>query len=504
MKQRWFNYRPLCLVFGFLLLGSVFAFHITEHVLMTIISSIVVAGLFVFIAIWKKRKRYFLIPLISFTVGCGAYFITTYNFKQTVSNVPTSIEARVANISNEKNNLLTVELDSCVFDGKSNNANMILYISDKTGLFQNIHIGSVIKFEPYRFEKTDLFYHGTPNASYIAKDLKFTASVYMTNVTYIKTDKKFAESIREEVKDNLSLGLTNENTEIAYSALFGDKDLLSDKQYNAYKLSGVAHLLAVSGLHVGIIMAALNWLLKLLKVKKWYKLAIVAIVLLFYMYLCGYSISVVRASIMAIVLMIANILGKEHDPMNAISIAGMVIFAINPLCIFDVSFLLSFSCVLGITLLDMSIKAVLMKARISEKVASALSISISTTISIMFIMAHFFGNLNIISIVANMILIPIFTISFTVVFAVSMISLLIPHLCYLIYPVNYIFDFINLTATFLGNLPIANFATIDIGFITILIYFVLLVFLSRFCTAKSTHKAISALPMIAILVWCLV
>ena len=48
----------------------------------------------------------------------------------------------------------------------------------------------------------------------------------------IKSDKKFSEKIKERIQNNLKLGLTNENAEIAYSALFGDKDLLSDKQYD--------------------------------------------------------------------------------------------------------------------------------------------------------------------------------------------------------------------------------------------------------------------------------
>ncbi len=503
MKQRWFNYRPLFLVFAFLLLGSVFAFYILDKTVATIIATAISAGILLFIAIWKKRKRYFFIPLLAFNVGLMGYFITIYNFKRTETDAPNIVQARVNNVSNEKNNYLAVEVDNCVFNGEETNSNMIVYIYDKTGLFESIHIGSVLEFEPYRVTKTNIFYHDTPNASYIAKNLKWTASVYINDVTYIKTDKNFAESVREEVKSNLTLGLSNENTEIAYSALFGDKDLLSDKQYNSYKLSGVAHLLAVSGLHVGIIVAILNWLLKILKIKKWYKFSIVLIVLLFYAYLCDFSISVVRASVMAAVLMLANIFGREHDSLNAISVAGIVIFLINPICVFDVGFLLSFSCVLGITLLSASIQSVLIKAKMPEKTATALSLSMATTISIMFIMAHFFKNLNIISIVANMILIPIFTVGFTVVFVTSMLSLLVPHLCYLIYPINYIFDFINLTATFFGNLPIANFATIDVKFVSILIYFVLLIFISRFCTSKPKHKAISAIPITAVLVWCL-
>ena len=125
-------------------------------------------------------------------------------------------------------------------------------------MFANIEVGSVIKFQPYKFYKSDLFFNETPSSNLFQKDLKYSVSVLMQDVNYIKTYNTFAEIIKDKIKENLSFGLTHENSEIAYSALFGDKDLLSDKQYNNYKLSGVAHLLAVSGLHVGIIIGFFN------------------------------------------------------------------------------------------------------------------------------------------------------------------------------------------------------------------------------------------------------
>ena len=504
MKERWFNYRPLCLVFGFLLLGTVFSFYFLKEIAFTITLSITIALALLLLAIYKKKPQYFLVPLISFIVGIGMYHLSIFNFNKTVDYVPTSIQARIYNVSNESNGMIAVECDSCVFDDNKINDNISLYIYDDSGLFENVEVGSIIKFKPYRFYKSDLFYYETPNTSIYSKDLKYSVSVLMKDVTYIKTDKTFAEIIREKVKDNLYLGLTNENAEIAYSALFGDKDLLSDKQYSAYKLSGVAHLLAVSGLHVGIIVAILNKLCKWLKVKKWYKFSLVAVFLLLYAYLCGFSISIVRASIMSLVLLLAGIFQREYDSFNSISIAGIVIFFMNPLCIFDVGFLLSFSCVIGITMLYKPIRRAFAKAHIPKVVADSVAISLSTTIAIVFIMAYYFKTLNVISIIANVILIPIFTLAFEIIFVVSIISLFLPFVSYILYPVNYILSFINIIATILGNLAISNFNTLEFNFIAIVIYFVLLLFLGRFCTARYQYKMLTALPIVALLFYCLI
>ena len=137
-------------------------------------------------------------------------------------------------------------------------------------------------------------------------------------------------------------------------------------------------------------------------------------------------------------------------------------------------------------------------------VADSFAISLSTTISIVFVMAYYFKTLNIISIIANVILIPIFTVAFVIIFVVSILALLIPFVSYVLYPINYILSFINLVATVLGNLSISNFNTLEFNFVAILVYFVLLLFLGRFCTAKYQYKIISTLPMVALLFYCLV
>lgn len=503
MKERWFNYRPLCLIFGFLLLGSVFAFYLLKELAFCITIALIIIFALVLLAIYKKKPQYALVPFIAFMLGVGMYYTAVARFDVGVNYTPTTIETRISNMSSERDGVIIVEGDTCAFDGKKQNDNITIYIYDNSGLFENIEIGNIIKFTPYKFYKSDLFYYDTPSASLYAKDLKYTASVLIEDVTFIKTDLTFAECIKEKIRNNLHIGLTNENAEIAYSALFGDKDLLSNKQYNVYKLSGVAHLLAVSGLHVGIIVGILNCILRWRKKKSWYKFFIVAFFLLFYAYLCDYSISIVRATIMSLVLMLATKTQREYDSFNSIAIAGIAVFCMNPLCIFDVGFLLSFSCVLGITMLYKPIKRVLRKTHMPKAIVESLAISMSTTISIVVIMAYYFKTLNIISIIANIILIPIFTVAFIVVFVLSILSLILPMITILLYPINYIFGFINMVATILGNLSISNFNTLEFNFIAILVYFVLLLFMGRFCTAKYQYKIITTLPMVALLFYCL-
>ena len=506
MKEKWFNYRPICLVFAFLLLGSVFSFYVVENTIITIIISLIIFVLLIAWSIFRRKLQLFLIPIISFALAVGVYYLSVWKFNRNTEKNPSEVVARVYDITNEQNGMIKTECDNCTFDGNKSDDKIVLYIYDNTGLFENIKVGSVVKFTPYKFYKSDLFYHNIPNSNLYASNLKFTVSAQIKDIECIKNDKTLSEKFKDRVKDNLEIGLTNENAEIAYSALFGDKDLLSESQYSNYKLSGIAHLLAVSGLHVGIVFAILTYLLGLIKVKGWWKIGLISIFLLFYAYLCGFSVSIMRASIMCIIMMIAKQVRREYDSLNALSIAGIVIFLTNPFCVFDVGFLLSFSCVAGIIMFTPTIKRGLEKCKdfIPSGIVDAISISTATTLSIVFVNAYYFQTFNIISIIANVFIIPMFTIAFICVFCVSMFALICPYFSYLLVPINYLINFINILANIFGNLDISNFTTTQFAYMTIVVYFVLLLFLSRLCVVKYNYKIITTLPMVALLFYCLI
>ena len=505
MKEKFFNYRPIALVFAFLLLGSLFSFYILNKTIVTIIIfSIVLSGLVVW-SVLKKNIKYILISFTAFVFAVGIYYFSVWRFNRKTDVVPNTIEARIYDITNEQNGLIKTECDSCLFDSKKTNENLILYIYDNTGVFENVEVGSVIKFSPHKFYKSDMFYNELPNSNLYVNDLKYTASVEIDSIEYLKSNKTISEKFKERIENNLKISLSTENAEIAYSALFGDKDLLSEKQYSNYKHSGIAHLLAVSGLHVGIVFAILSVVLGFFNVKGWWKIGAIATFLLLYAILCGFSISIIRASIMCLILLVAKQVRRDYDPLNALSLAGIVTFLMNPFCIFDVGFLLSFYCVAGIIMLTPTIKKWIEKSKqiVPSAIVDALAISISITISIIFVNAYFFQNLNIVSIIANIIIIPLFTVAFVCVFIISLISLICSYVCHILMPLNYLLDFINILAKFFGSLSFSNFGTTHFNYISIIIYFILLFSMSRFCVVKYKYKIATTLPMVALLFYCL-
>lgn len=503
-KKRWFNYRPIAVSFAFLVFGSIFSFYVNKYIAISISIILLFFAISILVAVIRKQPKYAIVPVVAFILGCVGYQLSIKQATNYIDYQPKMIKARVYSVSKANDDYIKVKADSCVFDGNEISDNINILIYDYYGIYDNIETGSVLEFEPLNFFNADIFYYGTPDSRAVSQRLKYTATVKYENIRFGKQEKKLNERLREKIKENLRFGLSNENVEIVYSSLFGNKEMLSDLQYESFKLAGVAHLLAVSGLHVGIIAGILAFVCKKLRIKRVISLIITTVFLLFYCYLCDYAVSVVRASIMTFVMLFGKVLGRKYDNYNAISLAGIVIFFANPLCVFDVAFLLSFACILGIAMLQLPVYESLEKFPMPDGLRTSLSMSISTTVAIMFIMIVYFKQLNIISLVANIIIIPVFSLGFSVAFVLAMLSLVCKYFGYLLYATNFIFDFVSLMATSLGNLWFANFSTASQGYPVMLLYFVMLVLMGGLCIAKPRYKMILTLPIAMLLFACII
>lgn len=500
-NKRLFNYRPLLIIFLFLALGTVLAFYLTtKDYIFAIVSLAITIISIITISIIKRKLKYFLIPIISLIIGLSAVGIALSNINSYPEYNPTAVECRIFKVTKETDDYARLYADNVYFDGKKIASNIIVTVYSYDNIYENIEIGNVIEFLPLRCFKNDIFYYGTPNATEYNNRLFYTITTSESSVIFIREDKTFSEKLRNYIYTNLSEGLTNENLEIAYSALFGDKTDLNLSLYNAFKLSGVAHLLAVSGLHVGIIVGFLYKILNLMKIKRWPRVIIIAIFLLIYMYTCGFAISIIRATIMSLVLLIAPLLYKEYDTLSSISLAGIIVILINPLSMFDVSFLLSFACVVGICLMYKSIKNVLLRMHIPKFLSESLALSASTSIALIVIMAYYFQQLNVISLLANIVIIPIFSFVFTIIFIFAILSLIIPQIGYLLTLINPIVVIINQLTNIFARVKFGIFETLKLPYISMLIYFVLILIMSRICLAKKSTKILISLPIFILLI----
>ena len=152
-------------------------------------------------------------------------------------------------------------------------------------------------------------------------------------------------SICSEVLDE---ELDNEDAGLYKAILLGDRSDMDTNISELYKAAGISHLLAVSGLHIGIIGGGLFKLLKKLKIKKRKATLISSAAVCFYMLLCGASGSTLRAAIMLIIAFAAADHGRSYCMRSALAIAAIITVLKNPYMIFTAGFQLSFGAVIGI------------------------------------------------------------------------------------------------------------------------------------------------------------
>ena len=160
--------------------------------------------------------------------------------------------------------------------------------------------------------------------------------------------------------------------------IFGDKFGIDDETKEIYKLSGISHLLAISGLHISIIGMCLYRLCR--KFILIIPSAVVAgITVVSYGIMVGDSVSATRAIVMFLIKILADVLGRTYDVFTGLTTAFIIVYVTNPLCLENGGMLLSFGAIIGITLVYDTYSALLkFKGKIAEAIVAGESISMVT------------------------------------------------------------------------------------------------------------------------------
>ncbi|HCY45341.1 MAG TPA: hypothetical protein DHU89_01565 [Flavobacteriales bacterium] len=288
-----------------------------------------------------------------------------------------------------------------------------------------------------------------------------------TEISYTE----YFEKLREYNLDKLqSLGITGEVFGVVSALVFGQKDYLDPELYNAYGAAGATHVLAVSGLHVGLIYLILAWMLKpLLKNKftKWLRLFLILLGLWFYAALTGFSPSVLRACTMFSFISLANTNASGSNIYNTLAASAFFLLLVQPHLILEVGFQLSYSAVLGILLIQPWLyKLVYIKTTLLDKAWQIVTVSIAAqagTFPLALLYFHQFPNYFIIS---NLFVIPLATL----ILYLTLFTLFISFIPFISIASNLLAPLLNYAVLFLNNsikmvekLPMAKTEGIDIS-----------------------------------------
>lgn len=228
---------------------------------------------------------------------------------------------------------------------------------------------------------------------------------FLSNEVFVKLDynqpsgiQSWLSNQRDSFASILKEYLDGDELALANALILGDKTLLSQEIRNTFSSAGAMHVLAVSGLHVGLVMLILNFIFA--RFTKWISrgMALTMTILITWIFagLVGFPPSVVRAVIMFSIVLIGQLIGRQGSGLNSLGFAAIILLAYDPFLLFDLGFQLSFLAMVGIlTLYDPVSRFFYIKNKWLLRVWQATAVGIAaqiTTLPLVLFHFHQFPN----------------------------------------------------------------------------------------------------------------
>ncbi len=222
-------------------------------------------------------------------------------------------------------------------------------------------------------------------------------------------------ALRDLIKFHFLKDLSSRSAGIMSALILGERSDVDDQTKTDFANTGVIHVLAVSGLHVGYVSLILITMIGMLRLSHLPKTLLVILGLGFYVILTGGAASVMRASIMAGLILSAGLIERKSDIFNILATAAMIILMIDPTQLTGIGFQLSFSAVLSIVtlfpVLRKWVPMISINIGILDKLLNAIVdlflVSLAAQLGTLALTIYYFNKIPIISLAANIIVVPL-------------------------------------------------------------------------------------------------
>ena len=263
-------------------------------------------------------------------------------------------------------------------------------------------------FNPYQFS-----YKAYLNKQQIFGQLVINEDQLLTLQSHPTSLQGYSDRLRRHINKKLcEHSFTKEQMAFINALLLGQRQDIEAETYQNYSNAGVVHILAISGLHVGILLMILQFVLSPLERFKHGKLVKIlgcVLVLWIFAFIAGLSASVIRAVSMFTVLAIAINLKRPQNSYNTLAISMFFILLCKPRFLFDVGFQLSYLAVLGIISVQPMLYSVFgrPKNRLIRKLWETLTVTLSAQLGILPLSLFYFHKFPLLFLISNLIIIPL-------------------------------------------------------------------------------------------------
>lgn len=387
-----------------------------------LIPALIVFAACIPVAIAKRNASKPLIVIFSiafFLVG-SIYFYALYSSfaaSEVAEGVLVKLSGRVDETGISANGNRYLIISNVTVNGERINGKIAAYLTEN--VTADCRRGFVVNFYS-QLDKQDFISFG--EISYNAtRGVKYVCTVSGLNYSY-----RFAlfGEINYALERALFNSLDGETAAVCFAMLTGNTDGISAGTLSAFRNGGIAHVFAVSGLHIGVIYGVLSFAFKKLGVNRYASTAVRIALIALYSGVCLFSSSSVRALVMCSASAIAGCFHRKHDSLNALATAAIILLIINPLYLYGVGFILSFSAVLGIILVSKNLKRLF--GFLPKKCAGALSVGLSVQAATVPAQLTSFGYISAAGLVLNLVFIPLVSVLYVLLFICALLSVIMP------------------------------------------------------------------------------
>lgn len=443
------NFRPAAFAAVFLCLGIFSAIAFSFYQLPVWWLSFVLPFFALFYR--KKQKRALIalaLLLAVYWVGFGWTFSKIHAFRSAGEYFGEEYHVTATVVDESETEYgIKLLLSEITVDGKGEQGCLIAYLP--TSFSENVSQGDRLLLKGALKTEQSVFDTQTPNLTKLGNDVRYVLNA--SSCTVIEKSFSLFVFLRDRLETVVYAGMDETSAAVTMAVLTGNDDGMESGLLENMRRGGIAHVFAVSGLHIGALFGFVVWLIGktfLRNLSKGTRFAIVAFVLLLYGGVCGFSASVTRAITICLCFYGAKLIGLGSDSLEALGLAALITLCIRPFSLFQAGFQLSFAACLGIILLSRPIERLCYKLvgdrraklplverdrhplsvgeRVKKACISFLSVSVSAQIATTPLSLSIFGCTSCLALFLNFLFVPLISATFSALLAFVCIAALLP------------------------------------------------------------------------------
>lgn len=432
----------------------------------------------------KQYKFEILIIALFFVFGnlYTLYNVNLYESDCCFSGKSDLISGTVCKIyaSSDKNQ--TVTLTDLTIGNIKTYGNALVRFSDQSLVCgQNVSFNGNVTFIPFSLE------------SYSSK-----TSFRITPETIISVNSPSSVFyiVSNHVKNVIDTNVSGDEAGVMIALVLGDTSKIASDTLDNFRLSGISHIFAVSGLHVVFFSSLISAILGFCKIKGVKNTVISAMFCIFYAGLCGFPVSCVRAVIMSVTLNFVKNAGRKYDALNSLFLSLIIVVAIFPNTLFSYGLILSYLAVLSIAVCSKIFEEFF--GFLPETIRQSLSVSFAVSYIMTPVLFKMFGYASVITVFLNVFIVPVVSILYTLTFFSTLIVSVVPFFGIVFKLPYYVVYFIN---SVLEELNVVSFSVNStVSVLSLILYYLFaFVFIDR-TNFKKPVKLISGLLSVATLI----